>query len=212
MNDAKGNPMGSAADRGMTAMTGALVAAALFAQSTAAIAAPSQPWVEVVADSRGAAGVVRAGVDIAAPPVAVWRVMIDCAQVPRLMANVKSCRVLQHDPAGRWDVREQISKGSILPGVRTVLRSDYDAPRLVRFHRIDGDFKVLEGEWRLEPLDGGARTRVTYESRMTAPFAAPGIIVRAVLRHDMPLTLANLRDASVAAEAIEMRAERVVRP
>jgi uncharacterized membrane protein len=188
-----------------------IVAAVLFAWSTAA-AAPNQPWVEVVADSRGAAGVVRAGVDIAAPPAAVWRLMIDCAEVPKLMANVKSCKVLQHDPAGRWDVREQISRGSILPGVRTVLRSDYDAPRTVRFHCIDGDFKVLEGEWRLEPFDGGARTRVTYESRMTAPFAAPGIIVRAVLRHDMPLTLANLRDASVAAEAIEMRAERVVRP
>jgi len=164
------------------------------------------PTIDVRPDSHGASGEVSASIEINASPTRVWAVLIDCAAAPRLMVNVRSCRVLSHDPAGRWDVREQITNASLLPAVRTVLRSDYDYPRSVRFHRIDGDFKVLEGRWLLEPLDGGTRTRVTYESRMTAPFAAPGFMVRAVLRKDLPRALINLRQASEHPAAAPPRA------
>ena len=178
-------------------------AAAPIARFTALAAAPAlagapAPIVTVTADPRGAAGVIHGQVDIAAPRALVWSVMIDCARVPALMVNVKYCHILSRDPAGRWDVREQVTKASLLPGVRTVMRSDYDAPHTVEFHRTDGDFKILEGEWRLEPLDGGARTRVFYESRMSAPFAAPGFLVRAAIRGSLPATLENLRTASEA--------------
>jgi len=166
-----------------------------------AAAIESPPTVEVRPDSHGASGLVRGQVDIDATPEAVWKILIDCAQVPHLMVGVKFCHVLQRDPGGKWDLREQVTNASLLPGVRTVIRSDYDEPRSVRFHRTDGDFKILEGEWRLEPLDGGVRTRVYYESRMDAPFAAPNALVRMVLRADMPKTLSNLRTACEASAA-----------
>jgi uncharacterized membrane protein len=152
------------------------------------------PVVSVQPDPQGASGLVHAEVDINAPPETVWKIMVDCDQTPKLMMNVKSCRVLQRDPGGRWDLREQITKGSLLPSVRIVMRSDYDEPRSVRFHRTDGDIKVLEGEWRLEALDGGARTRVIYDNRISAPFSAPGPIVRPLMRSDMTHTLNNLRN------------------
>lgn len=176
-----------------------LAMAALLASASVAQAAEPPATVTVAADPRGAAGIIHGQVDIAAPRATVWSILIDCARVPSLMVNVKYCRVLQHDPAGRWDVREQATKASLLPGVRTVMRSDYAAPHTVEFHRTDGDFKILEGEWRLEPIDGGAGTRVFYESRMSSPVAAPGFLVRAVLRSDLPKTLENLRTACEAA-------------
>jgi carbon monoxide dehydrogenase subunit G len=168
-----------------------------------AIAAPAAPppVVSVEADSKGASGDIRAQVDIAAPPATVWKVLVDCGQVAHLMVGAKSCKVLQHDPAGHWDVREQVSQGALLPAIRTVLRSDYDAPRTVHFHRIDGDLKVLEGDWKLEPLDSGLRTRVSYDSRVTAPFGLPAFIARSVLRKDFPKTMNNLRNACEAAQA-----------
>jgi uncharacterized protein YndB with AHSA1/START domain len=177
------------------------VAALMLILTTPAWATPSQPVVQVTTDKAGAAGLIEGTVDIDAPPTVVWKIMVDPVSTERLMAGAKSTRVLSRDPAGRWDVREQISKGGLLPAVRTVLRSDYQPYSLIRFHRIDGDIKVLEGEWRLTPLDGGTRTRVAYESRVTSPFPAPGPIVRSVLRMSMPKTLANLRDASEAAAA-----------
>ncbi len=188
--------MAGRADFSAAPVVALALAAALIAAAAQAGPASPPPTIDVRPDGHGASGDVSASIEINAPPIRVWAVLIDCAAVPRLMVNVRSCRVLSHDPAGRWDVREQLTNASLLPAVRTVLRSDYDFPRSVRFHRVDGDFKVLEGQWLLEPLDGGTRTRVTYESRMTAPFPAPGFIVRAVLRKDLPHTLINLRQAS----------------
>jgi carbon monoxide dehydrogenase subunit G len=158
------------------------------------------PVVEVIADAKGASGDIRAQVDIAASPTVVWKVLVDCGQVAHLMVGAKSCKVLQHDPGGRWDVREQVSQGALLPAIRTVLHSDYDSPRAVHFHRIDGDLKVLEGEWRLDPLDQGLRTRVSYDSRVQAPFGIPGFLARTVLRNDMPKTMNNLRNACETAQ------------
>ncbi len=176
-----------------------LALTAVLALNSAAAQDETAPAVEVTPDAQGASGVIHGVVDIAAPQAMVWKVLLNCPGAPRLMVNLKSCRVLRRDEAGRWDEREQISRGTILPGVRTVIHADYDAPSRVSFHSIAGDLRLLEGEWRLEPLDGGARTRVYYDSRATAPYGAPGPIVRSALRSDMPKTLANLRTASETA-------------
>lgn len=178
-----------------------LILAAALAVALAAPAWASAPVVQVTTDPATSAGVVEAHVEVAAPPAVVWRVIVDPANVPRLMAGVKSCKVIDRDPAGRWDLREQVSQSGVLPSVRIVMRTDYQPNSLIRFHRTDGDIRILDGEWRLTPLDGGARTRIDYQSRVVSPFPAPAMIVRSILRRDMPQTLANVRDASEAAAA-----------
>jgi uncharacterized protein YndB with AHSA1/START domain len=150
-------------------------------------------------DPAGAAGLVRAGLEIDATPETVWAVMTDCQLAPRMVSNLKSCQVLDRDPAGGWDVREEVTKPLLLaPSVRMVFRSDYDPPHGYRFHRAGGDLPVLEGEWRLEPLDGGRRTRVLYESRATLPFAAPGPLVRMLLRREIAMGLQALKRECLA--------------
>jgi uncharacterized membrane protein len=184
-------------------LLGAAIGAGVLGTGLAvSAAAPKEPppVVEVNADAKGASGDIRAQVDIDAPPEVVWKVLVDCAQVPHLMVGAKSCKVLQHDPGGRWDVREQVSQGALLPAIRTVLHSDYESPRAVHFHRIDGDLKVLEGNWRLDPIDQGLRTRVSYDSRVQAPFGIPAFLARTVLRSDMPKTMNNLRNACEVAQ------------
>ena len=150
------------------------------------------PWVEVRPDADGRSGQVRAAIDIAASKDRVWTLMLDCDAAIRMVANLKSCRVLERDPLGRFDVREQVSRAAFLPSVRSVYRSDYERPNRIRFHRTGGDMKVLEGEWRLETRVDGVR--VTYEARAAAPFTVPGWIARAALRHDVPAALVALRD------------------
>jgi len=147
-------------------------------------------------DADGSSGVIRAAIDIAAPPEVIWSVMTDCDLAPRMVANLQSCRVLERDPQGRWDVREQVSRPTFAPSVRTVFREDFEAPRRMTFHRVGGDLKVLEGEWRLTPH--GDRTQVTYEARVAAPFSVPGWVARLVLRHDVPMALLALRRESLA--------------
>ena len=107
--------------------------------------------VEVAADPGGASGLIRGSVEIDAPPEAVWKVVVDCDLAPRMVKRLKSCRILEHDPAGRWDVREHVSRAGILPAVRSVFRSEYDPPHRIRFYREGGQLQVLNGEWRLVP-------------------------------------------------------------
>ena len=155
-----------------------------------------KPYVEVRPDADGASGVIRAAIDIAAPQAAVWAVMTDCALAPKMVDNLKSCRILDRDPQGRWDIREQVSRMTFVPSVRTVFREDFDPPHRMVFHRTGGDLAVMEGEWRLTPHGEGIR--VTYEARVAAPFSVPGWVARIALRHDVPQALLALRREAMA--------------
>lgn len=150
-------------------------------------------YADVSAEPQGV-GLIHAAIEIGAPPQLVWRVMTDCRETPRLITSADPCRVLSSDPAGGWDVREQVTHGNlIVPTIRNVYRSDYRPFSVIRFHRVAGDMKVEEGEWRFEPLDGGRMTRVIYVNRVEAPILAPAFLVRDGLRRDTPKVLMNLR-------------------
>jgi hypothetical protein len=161
--------------------------------------AQGKAWAEVLPDTDGA-GMIHAAIDIAAPPRVIWSVMTDCRLAAKLVATVTSCKVVQSDPQARWDVREQVTRGGLfLPTVRNVFRSDYQRYSLIRFHRLSGDLRIEEGEWRLEPLDAGAGTRVIYVNRVAMNLFAPAFMVRAGIKSDTPKVLMNLRRESLAA-------------
>jgi hypothetical protein len=189
---------------------GGLAAAALLAATFPAAGAPltphaeallgkGKPYVEVTADADGKAGVIAAVIDIPASPEAVWKAVNDCTLAPSMVTSLKSCRVLEADPAGRWDVREEISKPTLLPSVRNVFRSEYDPPHEIRFHRVDGDLSVYEGTLRLERH--GDAVRVLYDAKVVVPFRIPPALGRLVLRYEVPQALMALRRAAMAEAA-----------
>ncbi len=158
-----------------------------------------ESWAEVLPAEDGA-GLIHAAIDIAAPPKVVWAVMTDCRMASRLIVSVTSCRVVQGDQRSGWDVREQVTKANFfVPELRNVFRSDYQPYSLIRFHRLSGDLKIEEGEWRLAPIDGGAGTQVIYVNRIAANILAPAFAVRASMKHDTPKVLLDLRRESLAA-------------
>jgi uncharacterized protein YndB with AHSA1/START domain len=156
-------------------------------------------WAEVEAEP-GGVGLIHGAVDIPAPARLVWRIMTDCRETPKLIASADPCRVLSADPAGAWDVREQVTHGDwIVPTIHNVYRSDYQPYTAIRFHKVGGDLKVEDGEWRFEPLNGGRGTRVIYTNRIAAKIIAPDALVREGLRRDTPKVLLNLRRECLAA-------------
>ncbi|HEX3699664.1 MAG TPA: SRPBCC family protein [Phenylobacterium sp.] len=150
-----------------------------------------RPYVDVRPDPDGESGLIQAAIDVAAPAETVFRVITDCELAAKMVDSLKSCRVLERDPAGRWDVREEVSKMTFVPSVTNVFRSDYDPPAEVRFHRVGGDLRVFEGAWRIEPHGHGVR--VFYENRVSAPFRVPGYLARFALRMEVPRALVALR-------------------
>jgi len=148
--------------------------------------------VEAHADDHGR-GVVRASVDIAAPPAVVFNIILDCARAARMSPGVKSCRVVSRAPDGS-EIREHTVKwGFFWPTLRSTSRVTLTPDREIRFTCIGGDIRACEGFWRLEPLDGGQRTRVNYDLWATAPVAVPAGLVSAMMRRDVPSALKALR-------------------
>ena len=74
-----------------------LIVAALVAASTLR-ANTGQPTVHVDTYEKINAAHVRASIDIAAPPTAVWGVITDCARQPQIVPNLESRRIVRHDP------------------------------------------------------------------------------------------------------------------
>jgi uncharacterized protein YndB with AHSA1/START domain len=179
-------------------VSAALICAALSMPQNATSQDAPPPWVSVEHDEGASAVRVAASIDIAAPPRTVYAVMVDCARSLRIVTGLESCRVIERSADGRWDVREHIiSIGVLFPRVRNVFRSDYDPNRRIGFRRIDGDLRMSEGEWRLEPLAGGTATRVSYRSRVAWSVPIPGALVRLAIRRDIPDTLIALRRESL---------------
>lgn len=107
--------------------------------------------------------------------------------------GVKSCRVVSRAPDGS-EIREHTVKwGFFWPTLRSTARVTLTRDREIRFTCIGGDIRACEGFWRLEPLDGGQRTRVTYDLWATAPVAVPAGLVGAMMRRDVPSSLKALR-------------------
>ena len=185
-------------NRALLPLVLALLVAPLAAQAwtptgeaTAALVA-GRPWVSVTVDPDRDAALIRAAIDIPAPPEKVWAAMIDCRNARAMVANVTGCRILSRGPG--WDIREHVTQGgTLIPSIRNVFRSDYEPHRRIRFQRVDGDLKAMQGEWGLIALDGGRGTRVTYENHLSVRIFAPPALVRAGLRKDTPKVLENLR-------------------
>ncbi len=153
-----------------------------------------------VAPAADGAGLIHAAIDIPAPPRVVWMVMNDCRYIRRLITSAVDCRVLQGDAEhGGWDIKETVTKGNFfIPTIHNIYRSDYQPYSLIRFRKAGGDLRVEEGEWRLEPLNNGAGTRVIYSNLVAANIMAPAPLVREGMRKDTAKVLANLRAVTLS--------------
>lgn len=191
-------------------MTALMAAVGLVASANIAVAwAPAAPVLRTLQDGQAysdvaaaddGAGLIHAAIDIAAPPKTVWMVMSDCRYAKQLIVTVTSCKILQGDAQRTgWDIRETVTKGNFfIPTIHNVVRSDYRPFSSIRFKKAGGNLKVEEGEWRLEPIDNGAGTRVIYVNLVAVDVLAPAPLVREGIRRDTAKVLNNLRNVSVA--------------
>ncbi|HEX6859596.1 MAG TPA: SRPBCC family protein [Caulobacteraceae bacterium] len=153
-------------------------------------------WLDVRSDPNSSAQLGRAVVDIDAPPAVVWKLMTDCAAIRRIMPSNRGCKVVSRK--GNSEVVEQIINTPIMPDLHTVFRQDFEPGKRILITRVDGDLKIINGEWRLQALPGGG-SRVSQEMRMQPAFPAPGMMVRTFLRNELSVGLANLRAEAEAA-------------
>ena len=96
-------------------------------------------------------------VDIEAPPRACFDALVDFASYPDWQSAVRDVQILDDgDP-----VRVSFEVDAKVKKVRYVLDYHLEGPEHLSWDYVEGDVKAIEGEYRLEPLDGGG-TRATY--------------------------------------------------
>jgi uncharacterized protein YndB with AHSA1/START domain len=145
--------------------------------------------------------------EIEAPPAAVFRVLADTDRYPETMAYVKEARLVAREPDGTLHAYFRVSPPVVSdrdytlrlvlvgPGEgRTTLEvawtlSDRGPPPR------DGVVRVTlnTGGWRLEPLDGGRRTRATYQLLTDPAGSVPTFAANMANQKALPELFARLR-------------------
>ena len=143
-------------------------------------------------------GVIGASgcVFIEAEPPVVWRMLTDYDHLHETMPKVVSSRLLESN--NQTKIIAQSGKSGIFIFEKTVnftLKVEEVFPEHLYFSQIGGDFKVYEGEWRLEAVDGknGHATLLTYEAEIKPDFFAPQFVVSFVQSQDLPTILKAIR-------------------
>jgi uncharacterized membrane protein len=161
--------------------------------ASAQVAEPSIVVTPATTD-KGEVTHVRASIRINAPPANVWATITDCARAPRIIPHLESCRLIERDPAGRWDVREHVINPPLLPKMRTIVRNEFTPSKRLSFRLLSGDMKTSDGAWTLQPDKGG--TILSYDAFVAPNFAAPQFLVSRSISNDFPRMLRAIAKAS----------------
>lgn len=129
---------------------------------------------------------------INATPAAVWQVLTDYGNAPRVFPQVKKAQVIEDH--GNAKILKHKVASSGLPGTYEYVVEVKECPqKSLEWHRKSGSFKEVDGFWKLESMDAGHSTLVTYQAHVDGGFFAPQMIIRHQLAMDMPQVMSALK-------------------
>jgi uncharacterized protein YndB with AHSA1/START domain len=140
-------------------------------------------------------------IDIAAPPEAVWAVVMDNE---RLGEWVSIHRDLLEHSNGPPAVGSHMEQCLALRGAKFKVKWELvrcDAPHLAEWHGRGPARSKAETEYRLEPLDGG--TRFHYRNEFKAPLGPLGAVASKALVGGLPT-----KEAHASLNALKALLER----
>lgn len=137
---------------------------------------------------------VEAKILIPKPPTKVWTVVADPARLMKRESKVKKVKVLSRT-GNRQNVEFSVLMTHLLPPFNYILMQELSPPNVLRFHRISGSFKDIDGSWRLAPVDNGNQTILTYTLKLDpGPLVPKGLLLNAV-KSDLPNMMQNAKAA-----------------
>lgn len=129
---------------------------------------------------------------VKARPEQVWRVLSDYPNAPSVFPQLKNCQVLED--RGTTKIVRHVIEPSGVPGrYKYVLELKETAPHAMEWHRVSGDFKEVDGFWKLEPLEGGRATFVTYSTHVNGGMFIPQTLIKHQCKVDMPAVMTSLK-------------------
>ena len=128
--------------------------------------------------------------EIDATPDTVMAVITDFDSYASFLPAIEECRIVRTGEA-EWDVRFTIR---VVKRLRYILRLQRTAPLQIRWHLLEGAFKVNSGGWDLKPLDGGKRTHASYFIDLQVGMFVPSSIMRTAVERSLPDTISCFKN------------------
>ncbi len=123
----------------------------------------------------------------------IWEVMVSCEEALYFVPGLEECEVLEtgEDLDTR---RHKVDYSVIFPDAEYIFRTWYEPYHSMRFSRISGDLKAMEGRWLLVPDAASKGTFIVYSVYLDPGFFVPQWLVRRVLKKNLPEVLISLRN------------------
>jgi ribosome-associated toxin RatA of RatAB toxin-antitoxin module len=121
---------------------------------------------------------VVARVVVKAPPEKVFQILADYNHADKVFPQVKHCKLVADKGATKLVSHEIAPSGIPNTTYDYLLEIKESAPYAMEWHRISGDFKQVDGYWKLEPVDEGRSTHVTYASYVDGGLFIPQLLIR----------------------------------
>lgn len=137
---------------------------------------------------------VEAKILIPKPPEKVWSVVSNPEKLMHEERKVKKVKILSQS-GNCQQVAFSVFMTPIFPTFNYVLQQDLLAPNSVRFHRISGSFRDIQGFWHLAPADGGRKTILTYNLMLDAGPLIPRSMLMGAVKADLPNMMQSAKRA-----------------
>lgn len=199
----------------------ALVFACAFAWTQTAVAATSYPDEEVARMQSGeilletihseqSGGAARVSAIFHTDPDSIWNIIGYCKYEFVYVRGLESCGVLV--PGLTLTRKHQRVKSHwYVPAIEFAFEARRTSSTHGEFHLVDGNLKVMEGQWDFQPLPDSGSVIVTHEIRIQPKLPAPRWLVRRVLNKDLPDMLACIRGLAQASGDDVLNAEDLER-
>jgi ribosome-associated toxin RatA of RatAB toxin-antitoxin module len=135
---------------------------------------------------------VVAKVLVKAKPDHVWQILTDFNAAPNVFPTLKKCQVLSEKGLTKL-IHYQVKPTGTLTSFSYDLEIREHGHSKMEWQRVDGDFKELNGYWKLEPVECGQSTLVTYASYVNGGLFMPQALIRRQSHIDVPPMLAALK-------------------
>lgn len=130
---------------------------------------------------------------IKARPEQVWNILTDYTQAPSIFSTLKKCHIVA-DKGGTKIVHHVLRPTGLMNTFEYDIEVKEQPHKMVEWHRVSGDFKAVDGFWRLDPVECGRATLVTYASYVNGGLFMPQALIKRQARIDVPQVMASLRD------------------
>lgn len=169
-------------------LLGAFVAMTTLLASEAVAVDPGAVEVKTSAVKGSDMPKITAKAVLSQPPEKVWAVISDCSKYKGRMPRVAASKLLKKD-GNKFTCEVTVEVPfpfSNLTAVTEAVHEESPEGMSRRWKLVRGDYKKNEGSWEIKPLEGGAKSQVTYTVHVEPNTSLPSGILEAAQKKAIP--------------------------